>query len=338
MPCVAKKNVARLPNHQTNGQPDVDYVITTQELARMIEEAGLRFDQIQPESLDLPLGFKTGAGVIFGATGGVTEAVLRYAVEKVSGIRLENVDFHEVRGDEGIREATLSVNGVTLKLAVVHSLKNAREVADKVRAGQCDYALIEVMACPGGCVGGAGQPVTQDQTARACRTRGLYEADKMLELHKSQDNHIVTECYRTTLGEINGPKAHELLHTHYKSRRRIADEKLPLIIGTQQEKLQVQVCVGTNCYLKGSQTLLTNLIRHVQENQLQDAVDVQASFCFERCECGGPVVAVGSTRIDKCTLDKACEAIDRQMNEMECGKGQVCHADQSQTGTGSLHG
>ncbi|MDD3926404.1 MAG: [FeFe] hydrogenase, group A, partial [bacterium] len=207
MPCTAKKFEARRPEFRQDGQPDVDYVLTTQELGRMIEEAGLRFDKLEPDSLDMPLGFKTGAGVIFGNSGGVSEAVLRYAGEKVSGVRLEAVDFHAVRGEDGLREAVIVIGGVELKLAVVHGLINARKVADMVRAGECDYDLIEVMACPGGCIGGAGQPVARDADTRRRRTKGLYEADKMLQLHKSQDNPYVAECYSGILGEAGSDKA-----------------------------------------------------------------------------------------------------------------------------------
>ena len=174
----------------------------------------------------MPFGFYTGAGVIFGNSGGVMEAVLRYAAEKATGQKLEQVEFQQVRGDSGLREATVTVNGSELKLAVVHGLRNARVVAEQVRAGKSHYDLIEVMACPGGCIGGAGQPVSTTRDARALRTKGLYHADKMLQLHKSQDNVFITECYAKFLGEIGGEKAHHLLHTSYQSRRRIADESL----------------------------------------------------------------------------------------------------------------
>ena len=218
MPCTAKKYEAKLPKFKNDGRPDVDQVLTTQELARMIEEAGLKFDELEPQSLDMPLGFKTGAGVIFGATGGVTEAVLRYAAEKLRGVKLEAFEFPEVRGRDGVREVSVTVGDVTLKLAVVHGLKNARRLAEDVRDGKCHYDLIEVMACPGGCVGGAGQPVTRDIEAKARRATGLYHADKMLQLHKSQENHLVAECYDKHLGEVGGHEAHRLLHTGYQSR------------------------------------------------------------------------------------------------------------------------
>jgi len=218
MPCTAKKFEAKRPEFARDGSPDVDHVLTTQELARMIEEGGLRYTKLRPESYDMPMGFKTGAGVIFGNSGGVSEAVLRYAAEKVSGEKLRSPDFHAVRGEDGMRLATIEIGDVTLKLAVVHGLKNARTLAEKVRKGKTGLDLIEVMACPGGCIGGAGQPVNRDPETRRQRTRGLYDVDKNLDLHKSQENHFVADCYQRHLGEVGGEKAHHLLHTHYTAR------------------------------------------------------------------------------------------------------------------------
>ena len=218
MPCTAKKFGAKRPEFTHDGSPDVDHVLTTQELARMIIEAGLRYDKLKPESYDMPMGFKTGAGVLFGNSGGVSEAVLRYAAEKVTGETLRSPDFHAVRGEDGMRLATVEIGGQVLKLAVVHGLKNARTLADKVRRGKTDLDLIEVMACPGGCIGGAGQPVSRNADVRRLRTRGIYDVDKNLDLHKSQENHFVNEVYTRHLGEIGGKRAHKLLHTCYVPR------------------------------------------------------------------------------------------------------------------------
>jgi NADH-quinone oxidoreductase subunit G len=314
MPCTAKKFEAKRPEFQHDGIKDVDFVLTTQELARMIEESGLQFNKLAPESLDMPLGFKTGAGVIFGNSGGVSEAVLRYASEKITGVKIDAVDYHIVRGDDGLREATVNVGGITLKLAIVHGLKNARMIAEQIKAGTCEYDFIEVMSCPGGCIGGAGQPVSRDYYVRQKRTQGLYGADKTLQLHKSQDNHYVTECYKTHLGEVGGEKAHHLLHTEYQSRRRISDEDLDLVTGTNKEKLVVSVCVGTSCYVRGSQDLLHALIHHIEERKLQNVVDVKATFCFEHCN-KGPTVSVGDTVIEKCTFEKACDVLNQKLNK-----------------------
>ena len=315
MPCTAKKYEAKLEKFQVDGRPDVDHVLTTQELARMIKEAGLRFETLEPESLDIPMGFKTGAGVIFGASGGVTEAVLRCAVEKAQGVKLDCVEFEEVRGQKGRREATVAVGNTELKLAIVHGLANARELAEEVRAGKADYHLIEVMACPGGCVGGAGQPVTTNVEVRAQRAKGLYEADRMLQLRKSQDNHLVAECYEKELGEIGGHTAHELLHTEYQSRRRICGQTLVFREGNRPAKLGVSVCVGTSCFVRGSQALLERLMARIQAENLQDQVDVEATFCFEKCD-RGPTIRVGEQVITHCDLETAWNAIQAQLQDV----------------------
>ncbi len=312
MPCTSKKFEAKRDEFIHNDQADVDIVITTQELARMIEESGLRFDRLEPESLDMPFGFKTGAGVIFGATGGVTEAVLRYAAEKITNTKLGDVNFKAVRGFEGIRETTINLDGISLKLAIVHGLANARKVAEQVIAGTCDYDLIEVMTCVGGCIGGAGQPYTYDPEAKKKRVRGLYDSDKMLEFHKSQENHMVAECYDTCLGEVGGHTAHRLLHTDYHSRKRILDSDLKLYQGSSKQKLAVSVCVGTSCLVRGSQTLLHELFRMLNERGLQDSVNVKATFCFEACD-QGPTVRVGEQVIHHCTLDMAETALNEEL-------------------------
>ncbi len=316
MPCTAKKFEAGRPEFEHEGIRDVDFVLTTQELARMIEEAGINFNTLNPESLDLPFGFKTGAGVIFGVTGGVSEAVLRWAAEKVGGAPVEKVDYHEVRGQKGVREATVTVGGITLKLAVVHGLANARAIAEKVKAGTADYDFIEVMSCPGGCIGGAGQPIPNHPDCRNLRTRGIYDADKMLQVHKSQENPYIAETYAETLGEPNSPKAHHLLHTEYQSRRRISADGLDLMTGAGENRLTVSVCVGTSCYIRGAQDLLHALIRYVEDRGLLHAVDIKATFCYEQCD-RGPSVMVGDTLLEKCTFEKAKAELENQLAAMK---------------------
>ncbi|HNY26145.1 MAG TPA: [FeFe] hydrogenase, group A [Candidatus Sumerlaeota bacterium] len=310
MPCTAKKFEAKRPEFSTEVGPDVDYVLTTQEVARMIEERGLAFDHLDPESLDMPLGFKSGAGVIFGATGGVSEAVLRYAAEKLGSERNPSIEFHEVRGDAGIREATITIGETELHLAVVNGLANARQLAEKVIKGETQYDLIEVMACPGGCVGGAGQPVSFGAETRRRRAQSLYDTDRTMQLHNSQDNHMVAACYEQHLQAPGSDTAHHLLHTHYKSRRRMEVDSISLI-GAQDkgERLIVRVCIGTNCYLKGSQDILQRMVHYVEQNELEEYVDVAATFCFEKC-VSAPNVRVGDTMIGACTYEKAIEAIN----------------------------
>ena len=248
MPCTAKKYEARQPKLRTDGRPDVDHVITTQELALMIEQAGLDFSAMAPQSLDMPMGFKTGAGVLFGNSGGVTEAVLRYAAERVDDTRLDEVEFHEVRGVDGLREAIVPLGDGQVKVALIHGLRNARTVAELIREGKADHDLIEVMACNGGCIGGAGQPFTRDPRVREKRTEGIYNADRMLQLHKSQDNHYVQACYEEALGgqaRLPGgsrPASHPLLEqtTHPRqpaSNRRFHERQTAACLRLHRDKL-----------------------------------------------------------------------------------------------------
>ena len=322
MPCTAKKFEARRPEFAQRGFRDVDFVLTTQELSTMIEASGVRFAELDPESLDLPLGFKTGAGVIFGASGGVTEAVLRFAAEKATGRKLENVDFSAVRGEAGLREATIDLNGKSIRLAVVHGLKNARRIAQQVKEGNSSYDMIEVMACPGGCVGGAGQPINFAPGAIKKRAKGLYEADKMLQLHKSQENPYIAETYEKHLGEVGGQKAHHLLHTSYQSRRRITEKGMPLLTGDSGNKLPIKVCIGTNCYVKGSQSILKALANEIEKRGLSNEVDLQATFCFENCG-EAPNVMIGDNLISRCTIDKAAAALETAL---------TCHTSITENG------
>ena len=311
MPCTAKKFEASRPEFKTGDHLDVDAVLTTQELGQMIRQAGIRFNDLTPDSLDMPMGFKTGAGVIFGATGGVTEAVLRYAAEVLTHVKNEAVEFVEVRGLEGVRERVMTLGDITLKIAIVHGLHNARKLAEALRRGQADYDFVEVMACPGGCISGAGQPVTFDPKARALRADGLYNADKTLQLHTAQDNPYLQKCYQETLGEIGGKVAHELLHTHYKSRKRFDDAGFSVSDNGETKKLPVNVCVGTSCYVRGSQKLLEQTLEYVKTNGLDDSVDVRATFCFEQCG-RGPTVRVGDTVLNQCTLEQVRNALKKQ--------------------------
>ncbi len=223
MPCTAKKFEAQREDQAAAGVPDVDVALTTRELARMIERAGIMFTELPDEEFDNPLGTATGAGVIFGATGGVMEAALRTAVETLTGEELESVDFTEVRGTEGIKEASYNVGGMEVNVAVASGLANARKLLEDVQAGRKNYHFIEIMACPGGCVNGGGQP-TQPASVRnftdlkALRAAALYEEDKNHKLRKSHDNPVIKEVYDNYLGKPGSHKAHEILHTTYVKR------------------------------------------------------------------------------------------------------------------------
>lgn len=215
MPCTAKKAEAARPEMNASGYRDVDIVITTRELGRMIREAGLDFKHLPEDSYDSPLGAGTGAAVIFGTTGGVMEAALRTVADVLTGEDLKAVDYNDVRGMEQTREAELTVAGNTVKISVVHTLASAKKMLDRVRAGEADYQFIEVMACPGGCIGGGGQPIPVNAEIRKARRDGLFVCDSANELRKSHENPEIKELYNTWLGKPLGEKAHSLLHTHY---------------------------------------------------------------------------------------------------------------------------
>ena len=223
MPCTAKKFETKRDDQSASGYPDVDYSLTTRELGRMIESAGIFFKHLPDEEFDNPLGDSTGAAVIFGATGGVMEAALRTAVEKLSGEELKSLDFTEVRGTEGIKEASYTVNGMEIKVCVVSGLANANTIMEKVKNGTADYHFIEIMGCPGGCVNGGGQPIQHAVVRnfvdlRARRAAALYEADKDMPLRKSHESEAVKRLYAEFLGEPGSHKAHEVLHTSYVAR------------------------------------------------------------------------------------------------------------------------
>ena len=222
MPCVAKKYEAARPELANEEMKDVDLVITTRELAQMLREAGVDFSSIEDGEFDNPMGESTGASVIFGATGGVIEAALRTAYEWLTKETLENVEFTALRGFDGIKEATVNINGDDVKIAVSHGLGNARKLLEAIRAGEADYHAIEIMACPGGCIGGGGQPYHHgDIEILKKRTEGIYSEDRSKVVRKSHENESIKKLYDEFLGEPYGEKAHKLLHTHYVKRQKI---------------------------------------------------------------------------------------------------------------------
>ncbi|HEM56268.1 MAG TPA: 2Fe-2S iron-sulfur cluster binding domain-containing protein [Thermodesulfobium narugense] len=227
MPCTAKKYEAARPEINSAAKywnnpgisRDVDVVLTSRELIRMIREAGIDFANLPDEKYDPIMGEGTGAAQIFGATGGVMEAALRTAYEVVTGKTLPKLDFEDIRGMKGIKEASVNMNGITVKVLVAHSLGLARQLMDKVRAGELkDYHFIEIMACPGGCIGEGGQPIPTTVEERELRINGIYERDKKLPIRKSHEDPEIQAIYKEFLGEPLGHKSHQLLHTHYIPR------------------------------------------------------------------------------------------------------------------------
>ncbi len=225
MPCTAKKFETKRDGQAASGYPDVDIAITTRELARMIESAGIFFKHLPDEKFDMPFGESTGASTIFGATGGVMEAALRTAVEKLTGETLENVDFTEVRGMDGVKEAEYDVAGKKVKVAVASGTKNAKVLMDQIKNGTSEYLFIEIMGCPGGCINGGGQPIQHAVVhnfvdLKARRAEALYTADRNNPVRKSHENEAIKTLYTEYLGKPGSHKAHDILHTTYVARKK----------------------------------------------------------------------------------------------------------------------
>ena len=225
MPCVAKKYERQRPELKNNGLYDVDNVITTRELARMIKQANIDFEKIEDQEYDMPLGETTGAGAIFGVTGGVMEAALRTAQDKLKGEDVEKFEFIEVRGEKGIKEANITINGRNLHVAVVSGLSNAKKILEELKLGKSSYDFIEVMACPGGCIMGGGQPIKNSKVRAKMdiaklRGKALYSIDEKSKIRKSHENPIVKKVYEEFLEEPGSYRAHKLLHTTYSKKEK----------------------------------------------------------------------------------------------------------------------
>jgi NADH-quinone oxidoreductase subunit G len=226
MPCIAKKYEVTLPINSSGQQRDVDYVLTTRELAKMFKEAGVDLREMPNEEFDDPLGKSTGAGVIFGATGGVLEAALRTIYEEVTGQELADVNFTAVRGMIGVKEASITLNGREIRVAVASGLGNARQVLESINKGTATYDVVEIMACPGGCINGGGQPYCQDRVETIKqRMQELYTLDEQYGIRKSHKNPAIQQLYQEFLGEPGSHKAHELLHVNHLSVKGGPDEK-----------------------------------------------------------------------------------------------------------------
>ena len=223
MPCTAKKFEAARPEMNVDGRPDVDVVLTTRELGKMIYDVGIDFPDLGDSSFDDPFGNASGAGVIFGTTGGVMEAALRTVADLLTGSSADNIEYEEVRGLEGIKIATLEIADLKLRAAVAHGLGNARKLMEAIRAGE-EFHFVEIMACPGGCINGGGQPLQPaDQRnwidLKAERAKALYSEDRKMFIRKSHNNPAVKKLYKEYLGMAGGKQAHKLLHTHYAPRQ-----------------------------------------------------------------------------------------------------------------------
>ncbi|MFN8241918.1 MAG: NADH-dependent [FeFe] hydrogenase, group A6 [Bacteroidales bacterium] len=221
MPCLAKKYECQRDEFSSDGNPDVDFSISTRELAAFIKQANLDLNKLEDEEFDSPLGASTGAAVIFGATGGVIEAAVRTAYEIQTGQKLARLDFTELRGLEGVRSATIDFNGLPVNIGIAHGLGNARKLLDDVKSGKSQFHAIEVMACPGGCIGGGGQPLHHGNSEIIkARAKAIYREDSQKPLRKSHENPFIIQLYDEFLGKPNSEKAHHLLHTHYFDKKK----------------------------------------------------------------------------------------------------------------------
>ena len=225
MPCIAKKYEVSREEMQVDGVRDVDYVLTTRELARMIRQANINFNQLEDSLFDDPMGEATGAGAIFGTTGGVMEAALRTAADTLEGKDLEKFTYTEVRGEKGIKEATIQMAGKEIKVAVASGLANARKIMEQIKTGKAPYHFVEIMACPGGCVMGGGQPIKSSKIrasmdVRKARADALYAIDEGSTIRKSHENPTVQMIYREFLEKPGSHIAHKYLHTHYSKKEK----------------------------------------------------------------------------------------------------------------------
>ena len=225
MPCIAKKFERQRDEMKNNGLYDVDNVITTRELARMIKQANIEFTKLEDTEFDSPMGEATGAGAIFGVTGGVMEAALRTAQDVLTGQNLEKINFEQVRGGDAIKRATVNIAGKDIKVVAASGLANAKKILEEIKSGKSDYQFVEIMACPGGCIMGGGQPIKNSKIrsevdVRKLRADSLYSIDEKSHIRKSHENPILKKIYEEYLEEPGSYRAHKLLHTHYKEREK----------------------------------------------------------------------------------------------------------------------
>lgn len=301
MPCSAKKAEAERPeNADDTGTPDVDIVIGVGELAAMIQEAGLDFYNLEPSAMDMPFGFKTGAGLIFGGSGGVAEAVLRLAKPD------SDISLAESAGGDGTKIIETEIEkDKFIRIAVVSGLANAgalaKKIADENGAG---LDIVEVMACPGGCVNGAAQPARSRKGSVEKRNMGLRRTDMGMELRNSSENPFAAEW-------IENKSAHRLLHTTYHAKRRIEDESMEILNAPKESKIaDVTVCVGTGCFLRGSRKVIAAIADKTTEKDWNGRVSLKATFCHEICD-RGPSVTINGRQYERCDAGKAIALINK---------------------------
>ena len=311
MPCNAKKYEAMRPEFKTDHLQDVDKVLTTSDVINMLGEKNIDPRNIAPIPVDAFFGKVSGAGIIFGASGGVAEAALRLAADRVMGKRMDSFTYEGVRGLQGVKESTIALGNSTVRLAVVSGLQNAQNLIDRMRAGDAPYDLIEVMACPGGCINGSGNPAPLLKSDTEQRLDVLYRLDQESQIRTSQDNPSVRAIYTHWLGEPSSETSHHALHTTY-SRRSMRMQDVKEDVAPEMPVIDVGVCIGTNCYIKGSWKLLEGLAAELRRRGLSERFRVKARFCTGQCE-GGPNVAIGNKIISVEHLDQTGAFIDTHL-------------------------
>ncbi|MGL4595276.1 MAG: [FeFe] hydrogenase, group A [Thermoguttaceae bacterium] len=316
MPCTAKKFEAALPKYAPNGIPETDFVLTTAEVQRMLTGQGIKMNELEPAAFDMPMGFATGGGVIFGASGGVMEAALRFAAEKIEGHSHGPVEFKAVRGMDSLKEATVTLAGNEIRVAVVHGLAEAKKLIIDILAGKSKYHFIEVMACPGGCISGGGQPIGTTDAIRRKRQMGLYEADKQHQVQKPQENYLVARCYDENLGGCPGShEAHKRLHTEYQNRSQLFDAKIPVIRGSAKFCLPITVTICAKQENCPGQLLLGMIGEFVKEKHLEDRVNLDAAFSSRPESDGTICVTVGDQVIERTKFTNAVNTIEQIENQ-----------------------
>ena len=315
MPCNAKKYEARRPEFKSDSIQDVDMVLTTNDVIAMFGERHVDPKAMEPIPVDAFFGKVSGAGIIFGASGGVAEAALRLAAERVMGKRLDSFTYEGVRGVRGVKETNVTLGDATVRLAVVSGLQNAQRLIDRIRSGDAPYDLIEVMACPGGCINGSGNPAPELASDTEHRLEVLYRLDQEAPIRKSQDNPSIQAIYENWLGEPVSETSHHALHTTYRRRSMRYEEKQAEEVLKEQPLIDVGVCIGTNCYVKGSWKLLEGLAAELRRRGLSERFRVKARFCTGQCE-GGPNVVVGQKIIPGVDTSDAASFIDAHLVQL----------------------
>ncbi|HPR56604.1 MAG TPA: [FeFe] hydrogenase, group A [Deltaproteobacteria bacterium] len=315
MPCNAKKYEARRPEFSNDGIPDVDAVLTTNDIIEMFTERHVDPLTIKPVPVDAFFGKVSGAGIIFGASGGVAEAALRLAAERVTGKRLDSFNYDGVRGLQGVKETTVTLGDSQVRLAVVSGLQNAQGLIDRIRQGDAPYDLIEVMACPGGCINGSGNPAPELVSDTADRLQVLYRLDQDAPIRTSQDNPTVQAIYTNWLGRPDSETSHHALHTSYRRRSMRLEETKAEETLRELPVIDVGVCIGTNCYLKGSWRLLEGLSADLKRRGLSERFRIKARFCTGQC-AGGPNVVVGGKIIGPVDTGDVAGFIDTHLVQL----------------------